>query len=113
MREDARLKTSLWVSAVLRQANATGCPAFRRRRGDEDAGGVLAVLTDRERRVIVLSQTRTPDGAPAWIRATGVEPVTEQEADSYIERQVGRDPDLWVLEFETEKLDPPFEAVLL
>ncbi|MCE0742603.1 DUF1491 family protein [Acetobacter sicerae] len=113
MSVEPRLRTGLWVSAVLRQANSAGFPAFRRRRGDEDAGGVLAILTSRDRKAVVLAQTRAPDGSPAWIRGSGAEPVDEATAEAYVDRQVGRDPDLWVLEFETEDLTPPFEAVLL
>lgn len=113
MRDEARLKTGLWVSAVLRQANNSGCPAFRRHRGDEDAGGVLVVLTNRDRRAVVLTQTRTPEGARAWMRGSGADPVSEAAADAYVSRQIGRDPDLWVLEFETDALEPPFEALVI
>ncbi|NHN84739.1 DUF1491 family protein [Acetobacter musti] len=110
---EPRLKTALWVSAVLRQSNQSGCPAMRLRRGDEDAGGVLAILVDPSEKAVVLAQTRAPDGSPAWMRGSGAEPVSEEDADAYVARQVGRDPDLWVLEFRVNSFIPPFEAKLL
>lgn len=110
---EARLKTALWVSAVLRQANQAGSTAMRLRRGDDDAGGVLAVLIDGAGQAMVLAQTRAPDGAPAWIRGTGQEPVSEAEADAYVTRQVNRDSDLWVLEFRTPSFALPFEGKVL
>nr|WP_220790446.1 DUF1491 family protein [Gluconacetobacter takamatsuzukensis] len=103
----------MWVSAVVRHANQTGHPAMVLRRGDADAGGVLAVLLGRDGRLSVLAQTRAPDGSPAWIRGTGADPVDQATADAYVARQVGRDPDLWVLEFDAPDLAPPFEATLL
>jgi hypothetical protein len=58
----------------------------------------------------VLSQMRTAAGEAAWIRATGPAPVTQEVADEYVARQVRRDPDLWVLEFESPDMLPPFEG---
>lgn len=86
---------------------------MRLRRGDEDAGGVLAILLDPSEQAVVLAQTRAPDGSPAWIRGSGSEPVSEADASAYVTRQVGRDPDLWVLEFRVTDFTPPFEARLL
>lgn len=104
---EQRVKAGLWVAAALRQADGQGRPGAVLRRGDPDAGGVLVVLRGREG-LCVLSQMRTAGGEAAWMRATGAAPVGEVEADSYVARQVGRDPDLWVVEFEAPDLLPPF-----
>jgi hypothetical protein len=109
---EPRLKAGLWVKMALRMADRSGRPAAVLRKGDADSGGVLVVLRGREG-LIVLSQMRAADGAPAWMRATGAAPVDQAAADAYVERQVRFDPDIWVLEFEAPDLLPPFEARLL
>ena len=108
---EARLKAGLWVRAALRMADLNGRPGAVLRRGDEDAGGVLAVLRGRGG-LCVLSQMRLPDGRAGWMRGTGADPVDEATADSYVARQVANDPDLWVVEFDSPDLLPPFEALL-
>lgn len=108
---DPRLKTGLWVAATLRQADLAGRPGAVLRRGDADAGQIVAVLRGREG-LVVLSQTRR-DGRPAWLRATGAAPVSQAEADAYVARQAARDPDLWVVEFETPDFTPPFSEPVL
>jgi hypothetical protein len=108
----ARLKTGVWVSMALRLGNNSGRYGVVVRRGDADAGGVLVVLRGREG-LIVLSQARAADGSPAWVRGTGAGAVGQAAADAYVARQLKYDPDLWVLEFETPDLIPPFEATLL
>jgi hypothetical protein len=109
---EPRVKAGLWVSMALRVANSAGQPAVVLHKGDADAGGVLAVLRGRAG-LCVLSQIRTADGALAWLRATGAAPVTQAAVDSYVARQMRFDPDLWVVEFETPDLVPPFEAKIV
>ena len=106
---EARVKAGLWVSMALRLGNASGRYGAVLRRGDPDSGGVLVVLRGRDG-LSVLSQMRTADGAPAWLRATGPGAVDQAAADAYVARQTGFDPDLWVLEFESPDFLPPFEA---
>lgn len=106
---EARIKARIWVQMALRMGDADGRPGAVLRRGDPDAGGVLLVLRGREG-LAVLSQVRAGEGDVAWIRGTGPAPVDQDAADSYVERQTKRDPDLWVLEFEAPDLLPPFEA---
>lgn len=107
-----RLKAGLWVKMALRVGDRDGHPGAVLRRGDPDAGSVLVVLRGRDG-LCVLSQTRTPEGALAWLRATGAVPVDDAAADAYVARQLRYDPDLWVLEFETPDLQPPFEAKII
>jgi hypothetical protein len=109
---EPRVKVGLWVSAALRMADRAGRPGAVLRKGDADAGGVLAVLRGRDG-VMVLSQVRTGEGAAAWLRATGAGAVNDEVAQDYIDRQVRRDPDVWVVEFEAPDFVPPFEARIL
>ena len=112
MSPEPRVKAGLWVSMALRLGNAAGQPGMVLRKGDADAGGIVVVLHGRAG-LTVLTQARAADGAAAWIRGTGAAPVDQATADSYVDRQVRFDPDLWVLEFETPDLVPPFEARIL
>ncbi len=95
-----RLKAGVWVQARVRQCDLDGVPAVIVKRGDPDAGAILIKLNRMEAGCIVYSQFRDMDGATSWVAATGDQPVEEPAADDYIERQAGRDRDIWVLEIE-------------
>jgi hypothetical protein len=97
---------------VLRLADQGATPGAVLRRGDPDSGGVLVVLRAPEG-LCVLSRIYTASGESAWMRATGPDPVPQEAADAYVERQVRRDPDLWVVEFDAPGLLPPFEAKIV
>lgn len=109
---EPKVKAHLWVSMAIRLSDIAGRAGAVLRSGDADSGGILCVLRGRGG-LIVLSQARDAEGRAAWLRGTGPDPVTEEAADAYVARQVGRDPDLWVLEFDAPDLQPPFEARLL
>ena len=109
---EARVKAGIWVSMALRLGDIAGRPGAVLRKGDPDSGGILCVLHGREG-LMVLSQVRDAEGRAAWMRGTGPAAVDQQAADSYVERQVNRDPDLWVVEFEAPDLKPPFEGMIL
>jgi len=109
---EPRVKAKLWVQMALRMGDVDGRPGAVLRSGDADAGGILLVLRGREG-LCVLSQVRVGEGDVSWMRATGPAAVAQDVADAYVARQVGRDPDLWVLEFEVPDLLPPFEARII
>ena len=112
MDEPPRLKAGIWVSMALRMGNASGRYGAVLRKGDPDAGGVLVVLR-APGGLCVLAPMRTNEGALAWMRGTGKEPVEQAVVDAYVARQVKFDADLWVLEFESPDLLPPFEAKIV
>lgn len=109
---EPKVKAGIWVSMALRLSDIAGRSGAVLRKGDPDAGGILCVLRARNA-MMVLSQVRDAEGRPAWMRGTGTAPVDQPTADAYVERQVRRDPDLWVVEFDAPDLKPPFEARLI
>ena len=97
---EARLKSEIWIKALIRRWQGQFVPVMVCHRGDTDAGSILLKLNRFSRGCRVFSQTRTVDGARAWLSATGPEVVDEKAADDYIARQLRYDPDVWVLEVE-------------
>ncbi|MGP1397965.1 MAG: DUF1491 family protein [Inquilinaceae bacterium] len=112
MMED-RLPTELWVTAHLRRCIADGIPATVARKGDRWGGLVLLKLNQLEHGCRVLTQSRDPDGRPAWMPGLNGGLVPEADADDYIARAVARDPDLWVIEIEDRQGRHPFEGNIL
>ena len=110
---EARLKSGIWVKALIRRCDIAAIGVAVVARGDNDAGAILLKLNGRDAGFTVLAQTRQPDGASVWLRATGAAPVAETEADAYIARQRGRDPDLWVVEIETASPDALLDTPVL
>jgi hypothetical protein len=110
---EARLKSGIWVKALIRRCDLAAIGVAVMARGDADAGAVLLKLNGRDAGCTVLAQTRRPDGTLVWMRATGADPVPETDADAYVARQRGRDPDLWVIEIDSAAVDALIDLPIL
>jgi hypothetical protein len=106
-----RVKSHIWVSAYLRRLNASFVSAALVRRGDADAGAVyikVAALDGTCQVYAPLSAQlaeMTPGDSLILEEGRAWQPVyspsaAEAEADAYLARQAGRDPDIWILEVE-------------
>ena len=110
---EPRLKSGLWVKALIRRCDLAAIGVAVTARGDGDAGAILLKLVPHDGGCTVLTQARRPSGEAVWMQATGPEPVPEADADAYIARQRGRDPDLWVVEIETSAVASVLDAPIL
>lgn len=113
MTTDGRLSTELWVQAHLRRCLAEGLFATVARKGDAWGGAVIVKLNLLDGTFMVLSQTRDLDGKVAWLSAQSGAQISESEADSYIERQIKYDQDIWVIEIEDRQGRNPFEGKII
>jgi len=108
-----RLKSDMRIQAWVRQCAATGLMATVARKGEAESGAIMVKINRFARGCEVFSGVSTPDGGPAWMRATGIKPVSEKDADAYLARQAKYDPDLWVLEIEDPKAQFTLDGPIL
>ena len=90
-----RLKTGIWVDALIRRAQAGGAFACVVVRGDRDAGSVMVTVRGRDG-LTLYTPERNFEGERVW-RAEGLE---EDALAKRIEQRLDFDPDLMVVEID-------------
>ncbi|HYM18652.1 MAG TPA: DUF1491 family protein [Micropepsaceae bacterium] len=93
-----RLKSAIYVQAVIRRAESAGANAYLVRRGAEEAGAVFMKLNRLDGTCAVLSPARRGEER-VWTRPLG-DGASEAEAAEYFAKQLRFDPDIWILEIE-------------
>ncbi len=97
---EPRLKSGLWVKALVRKLDVDLVTAMVTRSGDPEAGAIYLKLNYLNGECRVLNRTYGEEGERLWSSATGEAPVEEARADEYLQRQIDFDPDCWIIEIE-------------
>lgn len=92
-----RLKTSLWVSALVRRAEVGGAYACIYQKGDPDAGAVLVKVSLLTGEAVLYRPMMDSSGQRVWLPKG---PLLDRDIDTLIRRRVQDDPDLWAVEIE-------------
>lgn len=106
---ETRLPTGLWVESRIRNCQQNDMPVYVIHRGEYNTGTVLLKINSLNDGCQVLTQARDENGQLTWFPALNGAWVAESEADAYIHRALGRDPDLWAIEIENRAKTNPFE----
>jgi hypothetical protein len=96
-----RLKTEIWVAALIRRAQVGGAFATVALRGDPDAGDIVVKVNLLDGLARAYSPALLPNGDRTWIDPLGKDaPEIEAKVEEYLRRRRDRDPDLWVVEID-------------
>ena len=94
-----RLKAGIFVRALIRRGQVAGASAFVVRSGSEEAGAIILKVSRLNGAVLVLNQARNAKGELVWAQALGGW-SEDARAAAWCDKQVGFDPDLWIVEIE-------------
>jgi hypothetical protein len=98
-----RLKSGIYVSALIRRCASAGVQAYLVRRGAEEAGAIFIKVNRLDGTCYVLSPAQRAmlgdDDGRAWTRPIG-ESAGDAKAAEYFARQLKFDPDIWIVEIE-------------
>ncbi len=93
-----RLTAAFWVQAYLRRLTLENIPAYVLSHGDDTAGAVLVKLVTLDGGARLFQRGfDLHTGDRVWQQ---LEQGTEEQIDKALQRQLGFDPDLWVIEVE-------------
>jgi hypothetical protein len=99
-----RLKSELWVKAYIRRCAHEGVPAVLVRRGDADAGAIYVKVSRLDGTALLFGPA--PAGLDEsredrlWVPCLGAGPAAEADAETYLQRQISFDPDIWIIAAE-------------
>lgn len=99
MADEPQLKSRIWAEALIRRARLGGAFAYLRHHGDDDAGTVILKIARMDGRAVLWTPIRDEYYRRVWVPRT-TSPQSEAEIDAALEKDLQRDPDLWVIEIE-------------
>jgi hypothetical protein len=100
----ARIRTDFWVSAYIRRCEVNGVVAVLRRRGAAEAGAVMIKVDRLDGTSVLLGPApqseAADDGGRSFVQVHRDPTVESLDAEARLKREIGFDPDLWIVEVE-------------
>ena len=95
-----RLTSRIIVDALFRRVRAAGGFGTMLARGDDSAGAILVLCSDRGHVECLLERINGMDGNYRWTRCGPQDVESDEIRESYIQRRRERDRDLWLIELD-------------
>lgn len=99
-----RVTSSLWVSALIRRAEAAGAFAMVLHRGAAEAGAIFIVVNNMSDRIALYGPAPQTDYSMDGPSERQFECVLDEASDDDLKQKIAReksfDPDIWVVEIE-------------
>ena len=101
----ARLRSDFWVAAYIRRCLGQAVPAMLRRRGSPEAGAILIKVDHLDGTSVLygpVPQTEVEDNDSdrCFSRLHKADRIASVDAEARLTREIGFDPDLWIVEIE-------------
>jgi len=94
-----RIKSEIYVQALVRRVYAAHAAAYVARRGDSDAGGMLIRINRLDGCSGILTMFTDMEGNRGW-RVSLAPETADADVDAFLAREIARDPDIWIVEIE-------------
>ena len=98
-----RLKSAIWVSALLRRWQSSGQFGAVLKKGAEEAGAVYVVINHLDGTFHLFGpapgQSVDEEGERRWFEEAAP-PASQADIDAILARRRKADPDLWIVELE-------------
>ena len=96
----SRLPTHVEVAGILRRTTAAGDFATVLRRGDEERGSLLLIVSSRGRHVAILERVLAMSGAYDWQAVGPGESAGSAEVSEFLAKRARFDEDSWAVELD-------------
>ena len=107
------LKSDLKIKAALKLAQSNYKIATVIRKGDRDNGAIYVKLRRQDQRCILRGRYLDENGFYSWKDIINFNDtwLEEDKIDIRLDKELQFDPDLWILEIETNELWNPLEEI--
>tara|TARA_B100001250_G_C19369964_1_gene601509 strand:- start:36 stop:368 length:333 start_codon:yes stop_codon:yes gene_type:complete len=107
------IKSLLKIKSAIRVSYSINKVATVIHSGDEDNGSILLKIRRKDSKSCLLGKSLSVDGNYSWRHMSGntEEWLEENVINEKIDKELIIDPDLWVLELESETFWNPLEVV--